>query len=137
VSGQVRTVADGRAHAEFLRRSADEIAEPAMNLDEVELDADAAYRLAIGSAGMIDGLCDALETADATARRLTMERDGARHALEESQRVRIAQSLDLAAARAEVVPLRAALDPAHRLVRRHGAALAAMEEGREAEESGT
>ena len=108
-----------------------------MNPDEVELDAEAAHRLAIGSAEMIDGLCNALENATATAHRVTMERDGARLSLHAAQAARIKQSLELGEARAEVVRLRAALDAAHRLVRRHGNAIAVMEEGREAEESGT
>ncbi len=107
MSSQTRTVDEGRAHAEFLRSEASEIEEPAMNLDEVELDAEAAHRLAIGSAEMIDGLCNALENATATAHRVTMERDGARLSLDAAQASRIKQSLELADARAEVVRLTA------------------------------
>lgn len=67
--------------------------------------------------------------------RVTMERDGARLSLDAAQSARIKQSLELADARAEVVRLRADLAVARRIMARYGAALAAMEEGREAEES--
>lgn len=77
------------------------------------------------------------DTVSADLHRVTMERDGARDLAQEAQEARIEQSLELAEARAEVVRLRAALDAAHRLVRRHGNAVDAMEEGREAEESAT
>ena len=77
------------------------------------------------------------DAISADLHRVTMERDGARHLADEAQRARVKQSMELAEARAEVVRLRAALDAAHRLVRRHGNALDAMEEGREAEESST
>ena len=66
--------------------------------------------------------------------RVTMERDGARLSLDAAQAARIKQSLELADARAEVVRLRAALRAAS--AGRFSDALAAMEEGREAEESG-
>lgn len=67
--------------------------------------------------------------------RVTMERDGARLSLDAAQSARIKQSLELAEARAEVLRLRAALRSAS--ASRFSDALAAMEEGREAEESGT
>ena len=50
------------------------------------------------------------DAAEASVHQLTLERDGARKALDASQEARIKQSLELADARAEVVRLRAELD---------------------------
>lgn len=81
------------------------------------------------------GLAKSVVSLAADLHRVTMERDGARASLDAAQSARIKQSLELAEARAEVVRLQADLAVARRIMARYGAALVAMEEGREAEES--
>jgi len=61
---------------------------------------------------------DRADAAEATAHRVTMERDGARHLADEAQRARAKQSLELAEARAEVVRLRADLERAGEMIAR-------------------